>query len=67
VADVLSTALYVMGVEEGLAWAEARQLAVCFLIPGPAGSLAGVRATRAFRERFLNAPVFESAPASRAR
>ena len=33
VADVLSTALYVMGVEEGLAWAEAHAVAVCYLIP----------------------------------
>ena len=31
VADVLSTALFVMGPDEGLRWAEARGLAVCFL------------------------------------
>jgi thiamine biosynthesis lipoprotein len=30
-ADVLSTALYVMGPVEGLAWAEARALPACFL------------------------------------
>ena len=59
VADVLSTALYVMGVDEGLAWAEARELAACFLVPGPAGSPAAVQATGAFRERFLTAPAGE--------
>jgi thiamine biosynthesis lipoprotein len=32
VADILSTALYVMGPEEGLTWAEARNIAVCFLV-----------------------------------
>lgn len=31
VADVLSTALYVMGPAEGLPWAEARGLAACYL------------------------------------
>ena len=33
VADVLSTALYVMGVEEGLRWAEIRGVAACFIVP----------------------------------
>ncbi len=33
VADILSTALYVMGPEEGLRWAEKRGLSVCYLIP----------------------------------
>lgn len=33
VADVLSTALYVMGVEEGLSWAETRGVAACFIVP----------------------------------
>ena len=33
VADVLSTALYVMGVEEGLRWAETRGVAACFIVP----------------------------------
>lgn len=50
VADVLSTALYVMGVEDGLAWAETRGIAACFLLPrGPGVEL---RATDAFRRRF---------------
>lgn len=52
VADVLSTSLFVMGPEEGLAWAEARGIAACFLIPRRAeGSRDGVelRMTTAFR------------------
>ena len=53
VADILSTALYVMGVEEGLAWAEAHEVAACFLVPDPAASGATARATSAFRTRFL--------------
>ncbi len=32
VADILSTALYVMGPEKGIPWAESRDLAVCFLL-----------------------------------
>ncbi len=65
-ADVLSTALYVMGPDVGLAWAEARGVAACFLIPTAEPSHAGVtRAgsrlgvglvelvpTAAFRRRF---------------
>lgn len=33
VADLLSTALYVMGPEEGLAWAEANDVAAIFIVP----------------------------------
>ena len=47
VADVLSTALYVMGPEAGLQWAEARGIAACYLIP-ERGTLR-VETTRAFR------------------
>ena len=32
VADMLSTALYVMGPDDGLRWAEDRDLAACYLI-----------------------------------
>jgi FAD:protein FMN transferase len=46
VADMLSTALYVMGPEDGLAWAEARGLSALFLIPE--GSKVHVRTTTAF-------------------
>lgn len=53
VADVLSTALYVMGVEEGLAWAEARGIAACFLVPQGPG--AAVRMSPAFAARFPSA------------
>jgi thiamine biosynthesis lipoprotein len=68
VADVLSTALYVMGVEEGLAWAEARRLAVAYLVPGraPDRQLPRVdvelRATLPFRQRFLAAASTSSRP-----
>ena len=58
VADILATALYVMGADEGLAWAEARGLAACFLLPAAGGASAGVHgvelfATVAFTRRFL--------------
>jgi thiamine biosynthesis lipoprotein len=46
VADILSTALYVMGPEEGMRWADQHQLAAAFLIPTNYG-VASV-ATRAF-------------------
>ena len=52
VADVLSTALYVMGVEAGSAWAGARGFAVLYLIPGGAAGGVRLRATPAFEERF---------------
>jgi len=45
-ADALSTALFVMA-EEGLPWAEARDLAVLYLIPD--GETLRIEATRAFR------------------
>ena len=50
VADILSTALYVMGPGAGRRWAEARGLAACFLIPE--GGTVRVEATRAFRKLF---------------
>ena len=59
VADILATALYVMGADEGLAWAEARGLAACFLLPVTAEesstALDGIEisATVAFTRRFL--------------
>ena len=37
VADILSTALYVMGPREGMQWAEARGIAAAYLIPGRDG------------------------------
>jgi thiamine biosynthesis lipoprotein len=55
VADVLSTALFVMGPEAGLVWAAARNIAACFLIPEePGGPHEGVefRMTPNFRRLF---------------
>ena len=52
VADILSTALYVMGVDEGLAWAETHGIAAIFLIPDDAGHVEA-RATSLFEEEFL--------------
>lgn len=54
VADILSTALYVMGPEDGLAWAEARGLSALYLSPD--GSNVRTRATRAF-ERLRQGPA----------
>ena len=53
-ADVLSTALYVMGVDEGLDHAERHGIAALFLAPGPErdGATVAVRASRAFETRF---------------
>ena len=48
VADVLSTALYVMGPEKGLRWAEARGLAACYLEADAAGRVSPAM-TAAFR------------------
>jgi FAD:protein FMN transferase len=36
-ADMLSTALYVMGPTKGLEWARSRQIAAVFLVPTPSG------------------------------
>lgn len=63
VADIVSTALYVMGPEAGLAWAEARDLAACFLdrprVGGERTELR-VRATPAFQQRFSEMRIMES-------
>ena len=56
VADILSTAMYVMGVEEGVEWAEAHDIAVCFLVPqktGDAGGDVDFRASPLFERMFL--------------
>lgn len=50
-ADVLSTALFVMGPEKGLDWADARGIAAVYLLAGAAPAPV-VRASRAFRARF---------------
>lgn len=48
IADILSTALYVMGPSDGLAWADARGLAVCYLVA--AQNSIETKATPAFRD-----------------
>jgi thiamine biosynthesis lipoprotein len=50
-ADILSTALFVMGPEQGLAWAETRGLSACFLQTNARGGSHAV-ATTAFRTLF---------------
>ena len=54
VADILSTALYVMGPADGLPWAEARDLSVCFLdVPDRhPRSWVRTRCSREFTTRF---------------
>jgi thiamine biosynthesis lipoprotein len=49
-ADALSTALYVMGPEQGLPWAESRGIAACFLVPD------GARARRVMTAAFERLP-----------
>lgn len=54
VADILSTALFVMGPAEGLPWAEAHDIAVCYLTSeghGPRTAVQ-VQASPAFARRF---------------
>ena len=55
-ADILSTALYVMGPKAGLDWAESREIAACFLLLSAdsvgEGSVA-IQATTAFKQRFF--------------
>ena len=53
VADILSTALFVMGPDEGLRWAEARGLAACYLVPDRHREVS-MRATTAFRRSVLS-------------
>jgi|TARA_B110000116_G_scaffold196794_1_gene171509 thiamine biosynthesis lipoprotein len=57
VADLLSTALYVLGPEDGVHFAEARDLAALFLAPSTEATGNGLtaRATVAFERRFPRA------------
>ena len=52
IADILSTALYIMGADEGSRWAESRGLAACYLLDEQ-GSIK-LKATRAFRVHFMD-------------
>ena len=63
-ADVLATALYVMGVEEGFEWAEEHEISACFLVPTrptTPNSVSSVTfiATKSFRSRFLDSCNFD--------
>ncbi|MBI4444294.1 MAG: FAD:protein FMN transferase [Acidobacteria bacterium] len=62
IADVLSTTLYVLGLEQGLGWAEERNIAACFLVPKEEGLY--VQPSSAFRRRFGVIPQLkpESSP-----
>lgn len=57
-ADALSTALYVMGPEEGMRWANSRNIAACYLIP--AQGTVRIEMTEAFR-RTLSPTTTEPA------
>ncbi|MPY89498.1 MAG: hypothetical protein GEU99_16425 [Luteitalea sp.] len=50
-ADILSTALYVMGPDRGMRWAEAHGVAACFLLPKVGGRVRVVK-SRSFVDRF---------------
>ena len=52
VADILSTALFVMGPDEGLRWAESRGIAAGYLVPTWDREVS-MRATAAFRRSVL--------------
>ena len=51
-ADVLSTALYVMGPDAGLAWAGERGFAACFIVPVAGSDRVTFLTTPAFEQRF---------------
>ncbi len=53
-ADILSTALYVMGADDGLRWADAHGVAALFLIPGRAS--VETRASGIWRQRGFSTP-----------
>ena len=52
IADILSTALYAMGPDKGLRWADDRGFAACYLLESQGGIKPEV--TRAFREHFMS-------------
>ena len=57
-ADAIATALYVMGIDEGRAWAEAHGIAACFVVPeepgaSPSGDDVDIVTTTPFRLRFF--------------
>jgi thiamine biosynthesis lipoprotein len=52
VADLLSTALYVMGLKKGLQWAESQNVAACYMSTADNSDLE-IKATSAFKRRFF--------------
>ena len=60
-ADILSTALYVMGPDDGLRWAESRGIAAAYLLPE--GDAVRTSATSAWSRAGLNARPHGDAPA----
>ena len=54
-ADALSTALFVMGPDRGLSWAEAHDIAACYLVPGSGVSVRMSSAFRRLRPRVIQA------------
>ena len=48
VADMVSTAMFVMGPDEGIPWADSRHIAACYLVPRADGGVT-VRSTAAWR------------------
>lgn len=61
VADILSTALFVMGPAEGGVWADARGIAACFLQPSPAAPCGvSVTSTQAWRKEIREPASTES-------
>ena len=62
VADVLSTALYVMGPQEGIVWAAANGIAACFIAAEPESGDVAFRATSAFEARFPSLLASEEVP-----
>ena len=57
-ADILSTALFVMGPEEGLRWADARDIAACYLQADPGRARLRVRTTTSWRRLSPDAVRF---------
>ncbi|MBM3778778.1 MAG: FAD:protein FMN transferase [Acidimicrobiia bacterium] len=55
VADILSTALHVMGPVDGLSWAESHGIAACYLVPVSDGGI-DVRMTGPFRALAADRP-----------
>jgi thiamine biosynthesis lipoprotein len=53
IADLLSTALYVMGPAEGFRWAESRDIGACFLVAQRDGRIEPIM-TAAFRNAVLS-------------